>query len=143
MYIQLQPTFVLTCSFTFPLVSVGNVSGYVTSPLSIYLSWEGPVEASLIILVESYLVSVEEIETGQDWNETSQQTFIALTSLHPHYSYELAVAATTNNTIQPYSTPVILTTFQAGLSMHQYISIITLLPSFVIIYFVQLLQWHQ
>ena len=91
------------------------MSGYATSPFTIYVSWEGPMNAFLLTLVESYLVLVEEIDTGKNWNVTSQENSKTLTSLHPHYSYELSVAAITNDTIQPYSFPIVLTTLQAGL----------------------------
>ena len=72
------------------------------------------MDVSLLELVESYFVFVEEMKTGKNWNKTSQQTVVILSSLHPYYSYKLTVAATTNDTIQPHSNPVILSTFQAG-----------------------------
>ena len=74
-----------------------NVSSVVISSTKIYLSWSPPLIHQQNGLIQSYTITIYEIDT----NTTIQQhqnviyNTITLTNLHPNYQYVLSVAAYT------------------------------------------------
>ena len=74
-----------------------NVSSVVISSTKIYLSWSPPLINQQNGLIQSYTITIYEIDT----NTTIQQhqnviyNTITLTNLHPNYQYVLSVAAYT------------------------------------------------
>ena len=67
-------------------------------------------------IIRYYLVNVTETNTGYHYQTTSTTTDIALTILHPYYTYSITVAAYTIEE-GPFSAPVTFTTLQDGVSI--------------------------
>ena len=67
-------------------------------------------------IIRYYLVNVTETNTGHHYQTTSTTTDIALSNLHPYYTYSITVAAYTIEE-GPFSTPVSFTTLQDGMSI--------------------------
>ena len=65
-------------------------------------------------IIRYYLVNVTEINTGYHYQTTSTTSDIALSNLHPYYTYSITVAAYTIEE-GPFSTPVSFTTLQDGM----------------------------
>ena len=65
-------------------------------------------------IIRYYLVNVTETNTGYHYQTTSITSDIALSNLHPYYTYSITVAAYTIEK-GPFSTPVSFTTLQDGM----------------------------
>lgn len=64
-------------------------------------------------IIRLYEVNIVEIDTGDTFTVTSNVTNLAVTSLHPAYTYECSIAAYTV-AIGPYSEPFNITTDEDG-----------------------------
>ena len=67
-------------------------------------------------IIRYYLVNVTETNTGYHYQIISTTTDIALSNLHPYYTYSISVAAYTIEE-GPFSTPMSFTTLQDGMSI--------------------------
>ena len=67
-------------------------------------------------IIRYYLVNVTETNTGYHYQTTSTTSDIALSNLHPYYTYSITVAAYTIEE-GPFSTPVSFTTLQDSMSI--------------------------
>ena len=88
-----------------------NVSGTVVNSSTIELNWvlpdvEGPT-------VRYYVVNVTEVQTANIFQFTANTTGLSISSLHPSYTYEIAVSAVTIGP-GPFSPTLILQTAEAG-----------------------------
>ena len=91
-----------------------NVSGIAVSSTKIQLSWEPPLSHHQNGMIQSYTVTVFEVNTNTT-HEVHQDIYhssITLTGLHPYYEYKLSVAAYTVG-LGP-SSFVYVTTLQDG-----------------------------
>ena len=97
-----------------PSGSPTNVNGTAVSSTIIQLSWDPPLSYLQNGLIQSYNITVLEVDTNTTLyitQDTSRST-ISITDLHPHYTYKLSVAAYTVD-IGPASS-VYVTTLQDG-----------------------------
>ena len=77
------------------------------------MSWSPPAADQQNGIIREYRVQVLEIETGNVSFHVSFSTSLAISSLHPDYTYELSVSAFTVAT-GPYSSVVTVTTPEDG-----------------------------
>lgn len=78
----------------------------------ISISWSEPLEDYTNGIIRSYNVSAIEVETGTTITEKTLNTELTLSSLHPHYHYQVSVAAVTVES-GPYSSPLSVITDEA------------------------------
>jgi len=79
----------------------------------ITLSWNPP-EASLQNgVIRSYIVSIQEEDTGRNFTRDSTNTELNVGNLHPFYFYHFAVAAVTTSQ-GPFANEYILQTLEDG-----------------------------
>ena len=88
------------------------------SSTHIAISWSLPPEIDHNGIIRSYDVKITELETNTVIMQSTVNTEITVTSLHPYYQYEVLVAAVTTHR-GPYSSALTITTDPAG--MHVYI----------------------
>ena len=77
--------------------------------------WAEPLKNQINGIIRKYVLKLAEVETNtiRFINESTAQTEIIVSSLHPYYQYEVSVAAVTIAT-GPFSTPLSVTTNEAG-----------------------------
>ena len=85
-----------------------NVTGNPVDSTTVVLSWMALLPAHHNGIIRYYSVNLTETDTGDQIQTESETTTKLLSSLHPYYTYKVAVAAVTVAS-GPYSTPV---TFQ-------------------------------
>lgn len=73
------------------------------------LQWSPPGPEYQNGMVDSYLITVVEVETGVVKNYTSQSTTYYISPLHPAYTYQCTVAAYTVG-LGPFSNITVVTT---------------------------------
>lgn len=104
-----------------PTDSPVNVTSIVISSSKIQLSWVPPVLQHQNGVIQSYTISVYEMDTNattvlqQDYLHNS----IIVTDLHPYYNYELSVAAFTV-ALGPFAA-VVAQTHEAGICKINYL----------------------
>lgn len=91
MVINTYPTYSLLA----PSAPPQNVSVVALSPTKIQIAWSPPPAIDTNGVLIFYDVTVMELETGQQWELSSTQQQLNVTSLHPYYSYQCTVAAFT------------------------------------------------
>lgn len=72
---------------------------------ALQLTWLIPLTEDRNGVIRRYSVSLTEKERGIQLQQVTTATTLVLTSLHPHYTYNLTVAAETV-ALGPYSEPV-------------------------------------
>ena len=77
------------------------------------LQWNPPELQYQNGVVDYYLITVVEVETGAVTNYTSLSTIYYISSLHPAYTYQCTVAAYTVG-LGPFSTYIVVTTAEHG-----------------------------
>ena len=96
----------VTCYIIYTIVSYSNpclapnTSPYVTSisaitPTSFALEWDPPNPEDQNGIIRLYQLRVVELETGNMFNVTSNETSLSLKDLHPAYTYQCSIAALT------------------------------------------------
>ena len=77
--------------------------------------WAEPFKNQINGIIRKYVLKLAEVKTNtiRFINESTAQTEIIVSSLHPYYQYEVSVAAVTIAT-GPFSTPLSVTTNEAG-----------------------------
>ena len=102
-----------------PDVPPESVNAFATSATSVYLTWEPPPHEERNGIIRGYLVNVTETETGVMFQLSTMpnETELALSLLHPAYTYELSVSAVTVAS-GPYSVPIAVKTLEAGEHIH-------------------------
>ena len=99
-----------------PLVPTGppeGVSGTATSSSSIHLTWSPPSPEQQNGEIQTYLIRVIEVATGQVDERYSSQESVTITSLHPYHTYNCSISAMTTNGTGPHAI-VEVTTQEAG-----------------------------
>ena len=61
-----------------------------------YVYWLPPRTRNQNTYIESYTVSVYEVDTNETWNETIHRSLYKAAPLHPYYHYRIQVSALTN-----------------------------------------------
>ena len=91
-----------------------NISGIALTSTKIQLSWEPPLSHHQNGVIQSYTITVFEVNTNttHEVHQDILNTSITLTGLHPYYEYKLSVAAYTVG-LGP-SSFVYVTTLQDG-----------------------------
>ena len=79
------------------------------------LVWQDPPPEDQNGIIRIYFINITEEQTGRHFQLTSSIPHILVEFLHPSYTYECTVAASTVD-IGPYSPPVILTTLESGMN---------------------------
>ena len=100
--------------FIVPSGSPVNVQARTVDSTTIELQWELPLPGERNGIVIFFQVNVTATETKSTLIVNSTNDMMNITSLHPHYHYSLAVAATTSKRVGPYSQPVTAITFEDG-----------------------------
>ena len=90
-----------------------NVSGTVVNFSTIVLNWNPPAIDDQNGIVRYYVVNVTEVQTANVLEFTANTTGLSITSLHPAYTYEIAVSAATIGP-GPFSPALTLQTAEAG-----------------------------
>ena len=80
---------------TAPSDSPVSVSGRVIDSNSVTLSWSQPPAGHRNGVIRKYILTAEEMETGNEYTWESVLTSITIHSLHPFYTYQFRVAAYT------------------------------------------------
>ncbi len=80
--------------------------------MTIHISWTVPVEANGIVI--EYKVKLREVNTGQTSLLPTHSTSIEANTVHPAYTYEYSVAASTAVGYGPFSDLVNITTPEDG-----------------------------
>ena len=78
------------------------------------LVWQDPPPEDQNGIIRIYFINITEEETGRQFQLTSSAPHILVEFLHPSYTYECTVAASTVN-IGPYSPPLTVRTLEAGI----------------------------
>ena len=88
-----------------PSIAPANTFSQVIDSHTLLLSWEDlPLEHTNGI-VQGYIVTIVEQETGREFSYSSVISMLTVTSLHPAYSYEWNVTAFTRIGEGPASFP--------------------------------------
>ena len=90
-----------------------NVSGTVVNSSTIELNWDPPDVEGPNAAVRYYIVNVTEVQTANIFQFTANTTGLSISSLHPSYTYEIAVSAVTIGP-GPFSPTLTLQTAEAG-----------------------------
>ena len=72
-----------------------NLSIIIEGPSSITLDWLPPPFDGQNGIIRSYDILIREVVTGNEYNETTQNTTISIKYLHPNYEYNIKVRAVT------------------------------------------------
>ena len=88
------------------------------SDSSFHLVWQSLPAADKNGIIRHYVVNITEVDTGMQFQLTSLATYTSIGSLHPFYTYVCTVAASTVG-IGPFSTPLTVTTLEAGMVSFQ------------------------
>ena len=102
----------ICCICTAPTASPSNISLGMVESTSISISWQPPSLEHQNGIIRKYILAVTEIETSKKFNLTvaSYNTSTTIYSLHPYYTYQIYVFASTVAT----SPPSQLTTVQTA-----------------------------
>ena len=106
------------------------------SSTSLTLMWSAPPFEQVNGIIQHYVISITELETGQVTTMTTSTLVIAVNNLHPYYTYECKVAAYTVG-LGPYSHAVTIQLNEEGkekttelmLCISKYIYITSVAPS--------------
>ena len=99
-----------------PYAPPQNVSGEIESSRTITLEWEPPPLELQNGIITSYEIEVTELETAANFLFSTSDISFLLGSLHPAYTYDIVIAATTSAGTGPYSLPETFTMFEDGKS---------------------------
>ena len=80
---------------TVPVNAPLNPTGVAINSRTLSFTWEAPPEEDRNGIVREYRVNITELETGRVFQMVSSTTSILVSSLHPYYTYQWAVAAFT------------------------------------------------
>ncbi len=89
-----------------------GLSGNALGPTQISLSWSPPPAIDINGVLLYYDIAVTELETGQQWVESSTEQQLTVAALHQYYNYQFAVAALTIGR-GPYSSVLELQTLES------------------------------
>ena len=90
-----------------------NVSGIVVNSSTVVLNWKPPDIDDRNGIVRYYVVNVTEVQTANIFQFIANATGLSITSLHPSYTYAIAVSAATIGP-GPFSPALTLQTAEAG-----------------------------
>ena len=96
----------LLCSIV-PTGSPRYLTVNITSSSTVTLHWSPPESHLLNGVIQHYVITLSNIETGQSTLLTSENTTFYITNLHPFYTYSCSVVAVTVG-----SSPAINISFQ-------------------------------
>jgi len=104
--VQCHPTQFI---FVAPASPPTNITGHSVDSTTIVLSWSPPQPENQNGNIRNYTLSVTEQDTGRQFSLVSDDTQEIITSLHPSYSYIIAISAVTVAG-GPYSTHIEIVT---------------------------------
>ena len=87
-----------------------NITGMAVNATAIYVSWESPNIESQNGIISHYSVSVTEVETDTEVTHMTELTVIEIRLLHPFYTYEITLSASTRAGSGPASQAIYITT---------------------------------
>ncbi len=94
-----------------------RVRGEATGPRTIRVSWDLPPEEDRNGLIRGNTINVTEVETGQTLTQNTGTSELEISTLHPYYHYNCAVAAITVGT-GPYSAAITVQTEEDGIQFN-------------------------
>ena len=80
----------------------------------ITLFWDPPPADEQNGIITQYRINITEVETGRTFSLFSATTSVNVTSLHPYYTYNCAIAAVTSIGAGPYTSVITVVTLQDG-----------------------------
>ena len=95
----------LPISFSAPTSAPVNFALIMAGTHSLTLSWEPPPFENRNGQIRQYQIQIEEIESGDILQRTSNTTQATVSDLHPYYNYNCSVAAETIS-LGPFSTHI-------------------------------------
>ena len=78
----------------------------------ITLLWDPPPADAQNGIITQYRINITEVETGRFFTLFSATTSVNVTSLHPYYTYNCAIAAATMIGVGPYTSVITVVTLQ-------------------------------
>ena len=90
-----------------------NVVARATDPFTLNVSWTPPAEGRINGLIQSYNISITEIETATSQHFSTVELYFAIPNRHPYYRYRYMVAAVTVGQ-GPYSVATLVRMPEAG-----------------------------
>ena len=80
----------------------------------ITLFWDPPPADEQNGIITQYRINITEVQTGRSFTLFSATTSVNVTSLHPYYTYNCAIAAVTSIGAGPYTSVITVVTLQDG-----------------------------
>ena len=80
----------------------------------ITLFWDPPPADEQNGIITQYRINITEVQTGRSVTLFSSTTSVNVTSLHPYYTYNCAIAAVTSIGAGPYTSVITVVTLQDG-----------------------------
>ena len=96
-----------------PVSAPENLTGIALDSRSIALSWNPPPDEFLNGILRQYQIEVVEEDTPREFSVNTSSNQYLLSSLHPFYTYDISVTATTVGN-GPFSDSIDITTHQDG-----------------------------
>ena len=87
---------------------------YVVDSTSLFFSWNAPPVDQQNGIIRHYVLALTELDTGIMFNHSTAGSNFTFMSLHPSYTYQVAVAAVTIDS-GPFSASVTLQTLEEGI----------------------------
>ena len=81
----------------------------------ITLFWDPPPADAQNGIITQYRINITEVQTGRSFTLFSSTTSVNVTSLHPYYTYNCAIAAVTTIGAGPYTSVITVVTLQDGM----------------------------
>ena len=101
-------------SSTVPTSAPQNTVGTAPTSRSITLQWDPPPIEDQNGIIVLYQIDVIEVESGMLFQYIFSGTFIFIPNLHPYYTYQWVVSASTTVGYGPDTEPSIVTTPEDG-----------------------------
>ena len=91
-----------------------GVSGWAVNSTSIYVTWSPLQEDLQNGIIVHYSLRLTEVASGRVITTERNATSVVVSSLHPHYAYEVTVAAATIVGNGPFSLGILVLTYSDG-----------------------------
>ena len=88
-----------------------NITGSAVSSTHIRLEWNPPHISEHRGIIREYRINVTELETGMEFQFTTEVNEILIGSLHPFYIYSCSISAATVDE-GPYSDEIVIRTHE-------------------------------
>ena len=91
-----------------------NIHELSSSPSTVILEWDPPLQEDRNGVITGYLVNITEVESGKEFQFSSSTNSLSIDSLTPFTTYTCVIAATTIVGHGPYSNTIVVLTPEDG-----------------------------